>query len=171
MARKPVEYETLRESRIKIAQITRDEKRYQGLGLSSNPFPAGLATSNPQIEPYPTIRTSILKFFERFLQTQKSKGLVLHGSYGAGKTYHITYIHNILESARYKIKIVHMIEPGIHPYHIIRRILLEIGKEEIAVMMWGLIGPFLRYELKNDPHFFDSMIRSTGSKKNVSVFQ
>lgn len=161
------------ESRQHLANIRKDSERYSQLGLSSNPFPAGgLAPSNPQVEPWTEVRIRILQFLERFLETEASNGLVLLGSYGVGKTYHLNYIHSILDSVDFNVRIIHITDPGIHPYHLIRGILLDLGEEEIAKMMWSIIGPYLRQQFTVNPRFFDDMVSATvtprSSKRKIT---
>ena len=155
----------LTQSQSAIASVRRDPERYAPLGLTANPFPAGgLAPSNPLIEPFPDVRSKIVSFLTQFLETGSSNGLVLLGNYGAGKTYHLNYIRSLLKSATYSLKIVHVVDPGLHPYQIIRSILLNIGEEEVATMIWGVIGPYLKKQHDENPNFFDGMVSRTKGK-------
>jgi hypothetical protein len=124
-----------------------------------------MAPSNPQIEPFPAIRESILDFFRKFLLNRSSKGLVLLGTYGAGKTYHLNYIRAILEAARVNMRIIHVTDPGVDPYQIIRSILINVGEEELANMIWNLVRQYLSEELAKDKGFFAQFSRTSSKKK------
>lgn len=151
----------LHESRKIITEVDVNDNRYDSLDLERNPFPAGgLAPSNPQYEPWREIREKILDFLKSFLRTKSSRGLMLLGGYGRGKTYHLNYIRAILQESPYKIRIVSINDPGVDPYQIIRRILIEIGEEEIATMIWSILGPELRKRYTINPEYFEPMFRS-----------
>lgn len=161
-------HDPLRDSRELIAKVDVPDRRYAKLGLSKNPFFAsGLAPSNPQFEPWLEVREQIIRFLQQFLQNKFSAGLVLLGGYGTGKTYHLNYIRAILQESPHNIRIVSITDPGIHPYHLIRRILLEIGEEEVATMIWAIIGPVLRQQHKNDPNYFERFTKEGGSSRQA----
>ena len=162
-------FKGLSDSQKRILEVQRDSSRYHPLGITANPFPAGgLAPSNPQIEPYIDVRNDILNFLKRFLETSSSQGLALLGGYGTGKTYHLNYIRVVLESSPFNIKIVHVVDPGIHPYHLIRNILLSLGEEEVATMIWGVIAPYLKTQLDKDANFFNPMLRASATGKKTT---
>lgn len=159
----------LTNSRQRLSGLLKEDERYSRLGLRGNPFFAGgLAPSNPQIEPWPEVRNKILDFLTSFLKTGSSNGLMLLGAYGTGKTYHLNYIRSILDdlSIQFKVRTVTITDPGIHPYNLIRGILLELGEEEVATMMWSVIGPHIRAHYERDQNYFQGFLRTTGRRGN-----
>lgn len=156
------------DSRKAIAEIEINSERYQTLGLRFNPFPAGgMSPSNPQIEPFPETREDILDFFRKFLVNKSSKGLVLLGTYGAGKTYHLNHIRAILQEAKANIRIIQVSDPGIDPYQIIRSILINIGEEEVGNMIWNWVRHYLSEQLAHDTGFFAQFTRTSSKKKSA----
>lgn len=158
----------LSESIKKLQSVKRDDSRYHRLGLKRNPFPAsGLAPSNPVAEPFETVRQKILTYLGQFIQTAQSRGLAILGNYGYGKSYHLNYIHSVLKSHHANMRIVHITDPGVHPYQIIRSILLSLGEEEIASMVWSIISRYLSAEIANDDAFLTRMVRSSARGKKA----
>lgn len=119
---------------------------YLNLGLERNPFPAnGNPPSSPSISPYPFVEKDIREFVISFLRSRKSRGLVILGDYGTGKTYHLRWIKSLFEAKpEISIQILNIETPGLEPYHLVRSILTQIGDQDIAKAVWRLILPKLR---------------------------
>jgi hypothetical protein len=130
---------------------------YARLGLTHNPFPAaGLAPDAPKVEPFPEIRDEILGFLVSFLRTKESVGMVILGSYGTGKTYHLKYMQTQLEALKgTHIKTVFLDSPGLEPYDLIRGVIAAIGEEELAKGVWAMLVPNVRRTLADEgqPYF------------------
>lgn len=147
------------------------EDPYAKLGLERNPFPAnGNPPASPTIAPYPEVNKQITQFVISFLRSKKSRGLVILGDYGTGKTYHLRWIRSLLESKpEVSIQILNIETPGLEPYHLVRSILAQIGDQEIAKAVWRLILPKLKEAISSQGQkffqdFMSDKLTKRGSK-------
>lgn len=141
---------------------------YASLGLTHNPFPAaGLAPDAPKIRPFPDVRAKIEGFLHSFLRTKQSKGMVILGDFGTGKTYHLRYIQRELEALRgTHIKTVFLDSPGVEPYDLIRGVIREVGEEEVAKGVWAILSPKLREGIgREGQRYFDSFLHDRTVKE------
>lgn len=144
------------------------ENPYQKLGLERNPFPAnGNPPASPTISPYPEVDRQITQFIVSFLRSRKSRGLVLLGDYGTGKTYHLRWIRSLLQSKpEISIQVLDIESPGLEPYHLVRSILSQIGDQEIAKAVWRLILPKLKDAVASEgQNFFQQFLSDKVLKK------
>ncbi len=148
----PVNDRTLKEIWGEIEKVD----VYARLGLSRNPFPAsGNPPPSPSIPPYPEVYRQVTDFVISFLRSQQSRGLVLLGDYGTGKTYHLRWIQALLEAKpEVAIRVVSVETPGLEPYDLVRDILAQIGDQELAKAVWALALPILRDQVRGEGQRF-----------------
>jgi hypothetical protein len=139
---------------------------YGRLGLSRNPFPAsGNPPASPSIPPYPEVREQIKAFVISFLRSKQSRGLVLLGDYGTGKTYHLRWIQTLLEAKpEVAVRVVSVETPGLEPYDLVREILAQIGDQELAKAVWKLASPVVREHIRNEGQRFFRQFAQGGVK-------
>ncbi len=145
----PVDKRTVEEVWAEVAKTN----AYIHLGLLRNPFPAsGGPPTSPGIQPYPEVYEQITKFFKAFIRSRQSRGMVLLGDYGTGKTYHLRWIKGLLEarSDQVNIRVVSIETPGLEPYDLVRGILTQIGDQEIAKAVWALLLPEIRAQIQSE---------------------
>lgn len=123
---------------------------YTQVGLSRNPFPAsGIPPASPSILPYPSVYQQIKDFVVSFLRSRNSRGLILLGDYGTGKTYHLQWIRTLLVARpEVPIRVVSVETPGLEPYDLVREILAQVGDQELAKAVWALALPILREQIR-----------------------
>jgi len=149
----PVDKRTVEEVWAEVAKTD----AYIHLGLLRNPFPAsGGPPTSPGIQPYPEVYEQITKFFKAFIRSRQSRGMVLLGDYGTGKTYHLRWIKGLLEakSDQVNIRVVSIETPGLEPYDLVRGILTQIGDQEIAKAVWVLLLPAIRARIQTEGQAF-----------------
>lgn len=149
----PVDERTVEEVWAEVAKTN----AYSHLGFLRNPFPAsGGPPTSPGIQPYPEVYEQITKFFKAFIRSRQSRGMVLLGDYGTGKTYHLRWIRGLLEarSDQVNIRVVSIETPGLEPYDLVRGILAQIGDQEIAKAVWMLLLPSIRARIQTEGQAF-----------------
>ncbi len=132
------------------------EDIYLKIGLSRNPFKAnGNPPVSPSIPPYPEVYNKIIDFFKNFLRSKQSRGLVLLGDYGTGKTYHLRWIQELLGTrSEISIRVINVETPGLEPYDLVRQMLMQIGDQELARAIWTVVLPRLRDEIRAEGQRF-----------------
>jgi len=149
----PVDEHTIEEVWAEAAKAD----TYIHLGLLRNPFPAsGGPPTSPGIQPYPEVYEQITRFFKAFIRSRQSRGMVLLGDYGTGKTYHLRWIKGLLEakSDQVNVRVVNIETPGLEPYDLVRGILAQIGDQEIAKAIWVLLLPSIRARIQTEGQSF-----------------
>jgi len=149
---------------------------YARLGLTHNPFlGSGLAPDIPPIAPFPEVRDKLQHFIDSFIRSRQSKGMIILGDYGTGKTYHLRYIESQFKEYGPRLKTVFVATPGLEPYDVIRAILAQIGDEQVAKAVWTLIAPALRNKIASEGQaYFRDLLRDfpPSRRKDVrSIYQ
>lgn len=148
----PISETTIEEVWSEVEQVD----VYARLGLARNPFPAGgTPPASPAIPPFPEVYRQIRDFVVSFLRSRQSRGLVLLGDYGTGKTYHLRWVQALLEARpEIAIRIVSVETPGLEPYDLVREILAQVGDQELAKAVWTLVLPILRDRVREEGQRF-----------------
>jgi hypothetical protein len=129
----------------RLAKISEARPIYSTLGLKYNPFfESGLAPDKPAFEPLEPVGDQLWSFLEDFIGSRQYHGAVLLGGWGTGKTYHLKWVRDKLDSAQLPLKVVYVSSPGYEPYHLIREIIDSIGRSELVTLLWSLILPEIR---------------------------
>lgn len=128
-----------------LAKIATSEDRYKALGLRYNPFPeSGLAPNIPRWSPLEPLGERLWEFIGRLMGSRTYHSGVLLGGYGSGKTYHLLWLKNKIDSVPYPIKALYISSPGVEPYHLVREVLRQIGRSDLVTLIWGLVLPAIR---------------------------
>jgi hypothetical protein len=129
----------------RLSKISEARPIYSTLGLKYNPFfESGLAPDKPVFEPLQPLGDQLWSFLEDFIRSRQYHGAVLLGGWGTGKTYHLKWVRETLDSAQLSLKVVYVSSPGYEPYHLIREIISSIGRSEMITLLWSLILPQIR---------------------------
>jgi len=128
-----------------LSKIAESEDRYKSLGLRYNPFPeSGLAPSIPRWSPLEPLGGQLWDFVKGLLGSRTYHAGVLLGGYGSGKTYHLLWLKNKLDSVSYPLKAIYVSSPGVEPYHLVREVIRQIGRSDLVTLIWSLVLPAIR---------------------------
>lgn len=153
--------------------FSKEEKRYDALGLKSNPFPkSGTANINESEEltkKLIPIDSEVYKKTVQYIadslypQNENDNTLIgtILGDYGTGKTQLLLLVKYIIQRESSKAYVIYINNPGSKLSELIGAIIDNIGKEQFKKFLWNQAIDKLSDENKN---YRDELLKFTADK-------